>query len=125
MAVLERSYSDAAHREAYRLELTEIASVLQETLGQRLTAYAIGIKDPKAIGRYARSEQAPQSGQEKNIRELFRVTRLLLEHETPATVRAWMIGLNPELGERPPADVLHEQDHQAVLRAAEAFVAGG
>lgn len=125
MAVLEQSYSDAAYKEAYRLEIREIAAVLQETLGQRLTAYAIGIKDPKAIGRYARGEQAPQSNQERNIRELFRLTRLLLEHETPATVRAWMIGLNPELGERPPADVLHEMDHQSVLRAAEAFVAGG
>lgn len=116
---------DQAHKEAVRLDISSVAAVLQETLGQRLTAYAIGVKDPKAIGRYVRSEQEPRPMQARNLRELFRVTRLLLEYETPTTVRAWMIGLNPELGDKAPIEALHEQEHQAVLRAAEAFVAGG
>ena len=30
-----------------------IAQHLQETLGQRLVAYAIGVRDPKEIGKYS------------------------------------------------------------------------
>ena len=101
-----------------------IAQSLQETLGQRLTAFAVGIKDPKAIGKYAAGRQ-PRADTEARLRDLFRVTRLLLSTEPPATVRAWMIGANPQLADEAPIEALHRRQTPAVMRAAEAFVLAG
>lgn len=49
---------------------------------------------------------------------------LLLEVEPPAVVRAWFVGLNPELGDRVPALVVGEEPAEA-LRAARGFLANG
>lgn len=116
--------AELAHRDAVRQNLERVAEVLQETLGQRLVAYAVGVRDPKAIGKYARG-RAPRDGTERRLRDLYRVTRILLSEETPATARAWMIGANPQLGDEAPIEVLHQQRVQPVIRAAEAFVVGG
>lgn len=99
-------------------------TALQETLGQKLTAFAVGIKDPKAIGKYATGRQ-PRADTEARLRDLYRVTRLLLSEETPSTVRAWMIGANPQLNDEAPIEALHERCTAPVMRAAEAFVLGG
>ncbi len=46
--------------EAHRLSVTEtlaiVASVSQEMLSRRLTAYTVGIKDAKTVGRWASGE---------------------------------------------------------------------
>ena len=119
MATIEQ-----VHRLAVSDTVATIAQYLQETLGQRLVAYAIGVSDPKAIGKYATGRQ-PRTDTEARLRDLYRVTRLLLSEEQPATVRAWMIGSNPQLADQAPVEVLHHGDVPAVLRAAEAFLIGG
>ena len=101
-----------------------IAQHLQETLGQRLFAYAIGVRDPKEIGKYSTGRQ-PRTDTETRLRDLHRVTRRLLSQEQSATVRAWMIGSNPQLGDQAPLEVLHRGDISAALRAADAFLIGG
>lgn len=115
---------DQVHRLAVSEELTTIAQSLQETLGQRLVAFAVGIKDPKAIGKYATGRK-PRADTEARLRDLYRVTRLLLSAETPGTTRAWMIGANPQLNDAAPIEALHERQIAPVMRAAEAFVLGG
>lgn len=113
------------HREAVKEDIATIAQSLQETLGQRLVAFAVEVKDPKAIGRYAKGRMSPRTDTEARLRDLYRVTRLLLSRESPDTVRAWMIGANPELGDEAPIKALHEQRIAAVLAAADAFLQGG
>lgn len=115
---------DQVHRLAVSEPLTTIAQSLQETLGQRLVAFGVGIKDPKAIGKYAAGRH-PRSDTEARLRDLFRVTRLLLSAETPATARAWMIGANPQLADEAPIEALHHKKTADVIRAAEAFVFAG
>ncbi len=116
---------EKTHRHTVRQDIATIAQALQETLGQKLTAYAISIKDPKAIGRYARQTQGIRDETERRLRDLYQIVTLLLEEEVPTTVRAWMIGMNPQLDETAPVDLLHEGKQAAVLNAAEAFRAGG
>lgn len=116
--------AEQVHRLAVAQDPSTIAQSLQETLGQRLTAYAIGIRDPKAIGKYAQGRH-PRTDTEARLRNLFQVVRLLLDRESAATVRAWMIGANPQLDDEAPIELLHQGRPQAVLRAAEAFVLGG
>jgi len=115
---------DQVHRIAVSEEIATIAQALQETLGQKLVAFAVGIKDPKAIGKYAGGRH-PRVDTEARLRDLYRITRLLLSGETPATTRAWMIGSNPQLNDEAPIEAVHYQKTAAVMRAAEAFVLGG
>ena len=112
---------ERAHREAMQLPLSAVAEKLQDSLGQRLTAYAIGLKDPRTIGKYARGEvKAPTTSTLARLRNLYVVTQILMTRETAETVRAWMIGANPLLDDRAPVELLHEENHPPVIRTAEA-----
>ena len=50
-----------AHRAATDLEPGRLASELQELLGQKLVAFAVGDRHPRTIGRYARGAGPPRS----------------------------------------------------------------
>ncbi|HEY3190542.1 MAG TPA: hypothetical protein VGJ70_23825 [Solirubrobacteraceae bacterium] len=101
-----------------------MARSLQDLLGQRLVAVIAGVADAKAVGKWARRTRSPHPDAERRLRNAFHVAQLLLTTESAETVRAWFVGLNPELGDRPPADVLAE-DPAGVLRAARTFLAHG
>lgn len=116
---------ERAHREARRTDIASIAERLQEMLGQRITAYAVCVKDPRAIGKYARREQRPRPGTEQRLRNLYEITQVLVTKETPETVRAWMIGMHPLLDDRTPVELLHEDDHSAVERTASSDARAG
>jgi len=109
---------EQARRDATRLPIDSIAQKLQETLGQRLTAFAVASSDPKAIGRYATGRQKPRDDTTARLRDLYVVTQILLARETAETVRAWMIGSNPLLEDRAPIELLHEDAGSSVRRAA-------
>jgi hypothetical protein len=108
-----------AFNEAIRTSIDSIAGRLQEYLGQKITAFAVGIKDPRTIGRWARNEQAPREAQAARLRNLYSVTQLLLARETPETVRAWLLGANPLLDGRTPIDLLNKDDNPPVERTVE------
>ena len=129
---------EQAHREAVRLSTDAIAAKLEHALGQQLTAYAVGIRDPRAIGKYARG-QRPRRETEARLRDLYVVIQILLTRETAETVRAWMMGAHPLLEDQAPVQLLHVESteesqtgwsygpgtrsrYQAVLDAATAFV---
>jgi hypothetical protein len=112
-----------AHAQATRLEITAIVQSLQETLGQRLTAVVAGVSDAKAVGKWAKGARDPQPETEAKLRSAFQVTQLLLERESPDTVRAWFIGMNPDLDDQAPA-LLIGQEPKRVLLAARAFLSG-
>ncbi|MFN8635983.1 MAG: XRE family transcriptional regulator [Chloroflexota bacterium] len=107
-----------------RSSLPDVAHELERVLGQRLTAAIAGVADAKAVGKWARGERAPRPDAEQHLRDAYYVMRLLLQVETPATVRAWFIGMNPELDDRSPALALGE-DAARVLQAARTFLAHG
>jgi signal transduction histidine kinase len=113
-----------AYQESVREEPARIAQFLQATLGQKLTAYAVGVRDPRAIGHYTRGRE-PRDDTLVRLRDLFEITRLLVAHESPATVRAWMIGSNPQLGDYAPIELLHDDDVEPVFTAADAFLTAG
>lgn len=116
MTIRERAYHDAM-----RLPVALLADRLQDTLGQQITAYAVGLKDPRIIGKYARKAvKKPAEPTTDRLRRLYVITQILLTCETPETVRAWMIGANPLLEDRPPIQLLHEEDDQPVEGAAKA-----
>ncbi len=114
----------AVHGLATRLNTASLARSLQDVLGQRLVAVIAGVSDAKAVGKWARGERSPHPEAERRLRHAFHVTQLLLQHESAETVRAWFVGMNPDLDDRAPALLLAEDPH-AVLMAARNFLANG
>lgn len=111
---------ERAHREAVRTSIDLIAGRLQDMLGQQITAYAVEIKDPRSIGRYARGESKPRPETQQRLRNLYEITQVLLARETPETVRAWLLGSHPLLEDQAPVELLHRDNHPPVERTASA-----
>lgn len=112
---------ERAHREAMQLPFSAIAEKLQEILGQQITAYAVGLKDPRAIGKYARGEvKKPRGDVAVRLRHLYVITQILTTRDTAETIRAWMLGANPLLEDQAPVELLHQEKHKPVTRTAQA-----
>lgn len=120
-----RTPTEQAHQKAVAFEIKDIAAYLQETLGQKLVAYMAGVSDPKRVGRWAQGSQAPRPDAERRLRAAFQTFHLLLAHDSVHVVRAWFIGMNPQLDDDSPAEAIRDGRLKEVLSAAKAFVSGG
>lgn len=116
---------ESAHVDAVRADISTVAARLQEVLGQRLTAYAVRTKDPRAIGKWARGEQEPHPDTAQRLRNVYEVTQVLASRESAETIRAWMLGAHPLLGDRAPLELLHEDDPSPVERTASSDARSG
>jgi hypothetical protein len=111
------------HKAATASPTTEVAGELQELLGQKLVAYAAGVRSPKLIGRWAAGDHEPRAESEKRLRDLYRVWLTLKEEQyTRGTLRAFIMGSNPHLRDRAPIDVIRDGNGIEAVHAAEAFV---
>ncbi|MGH2350302.1 MAG: XRE family transcriptional regulator [Chloroflexota bacterium] len=116
--------AQAAHDSAVRRDVAHIVRFLQDVLGQSLTALIADVRNVKAVGKWAKGKRVPHPQAEQRLRHAYQVTELLTRVESPATIRAWFLGLNPLLDDTPPALMLGK-DPVAVLKAARAFAANG
>ncbi len=118
----------AAHRESLLLPMPELVAQLAGIIGRKLTAYVAGVKDTRAIDRWIEGKQL-YGDAEQRLRFAYQVASTLREHDSPAVVQAWLMGVNPELGDRVPLRLLREGDLDrvaaSILGAARAFLAGG
>lgn len=121
------SLMDRVHRQATRAPVTEIASVLQEVLSRRVTAYIASVSEGRTVSRWANGEIAVirDPDAEQRIRVAYEIAQLLLAADSPQTVKAWFIGLNPQLGDVSPVQALHDGQLKEALTAARAFTVGG
>jgi hypothetical protein len=124
-AVPLRDASTEAHRTTVESSIQEVTAFLQDVLGQKLVAHMAGVSDPKTVGRWAKGERTPRADAEHRLRESYRIFQLLLTKESPHTVRAWFVGLNPQLDDESPARAIGEGRTRDALVAAKAFLAGG
>ena len=97
---------------------------LRSSLGAPLTAALTGVSSVGDVSDWIAGRARVDSRTEQRLKDAYRVTQALLEVESPETVRAWLLGMNPLLDDRAPAAVLPE-DPGAVIRAARLFVANG
>lgn len=117
--------SREAHRQTTETSIEQITVFLEEVLGRKLVAALAGVADPKAVGRWASGERSPRSAAEERLRVAYQVFRLLLAEESKHTIRAWFIGLNPQLNDESPVMVIRAGRLQEVMVAAKAYVSGG
>jgi hypothetical protein len=107
--------------------VAQIAYHLNDNLGPKLTAFMVG-KDQQTVARWARGTQQPPRNDvdvERRLRAAFAVYQLLSENDTRHVIRAWFLGMNPQLDDVSPAEAIANGDLRDVMAAARAFVAGG
>lgn len=120
-----RDKAAEAHRATVQSEISDLTGFLIEVLGTKLTAYMAGVSDARTATRWASGERSPRPETESRLREIFYIFRLIQTSEDVNTVRAWFVGLNPQLDDRSPASVLHDGEVRDVVVAAKSFIAGG
>lgn len=113
-----RTVPQAGHQKATEPGISEITGYLQEILGQKLIAHVADVSDPSAVAMWT-----PQAEHDKRLRCAYETVQLLVTRESPDTVRAWFLGLNPQLGDQSPAQSIRAGDFRDVLMAAKAFLA--
>ena len=111
-----------------RTSIPEIVKNMVDLIGRKLTAYVGGAKDVRAIDRWM-SDGKLRNDAERRLRFAFQVVGILSEREDPRIIRSWLIGLNPDLGDRVPLKLLRDGDLEIVgpeiIDAARLFRAGG
>ena len=115
------------YRRSMEAPVSEIAGFLQELLSRRLTAYIAGVTSGKTISRWASGEVAEVRDHEteRRLRTSYEIAQLLLDRDSAQTVKAWFIGLNPQLGDVSPSEAIREGRLKDSLAAARAFSIGG
>lgn len=114
-----------AHERSVQISVQDLAAFLREHLGPRLLALTVGV-DARTTQRWADGKNTPQNDEfERRMRTAYQVFDLLKSEEASATIRAWFMGMNPQLDDLSPAEALAQDNHREVLSAARAFLAGG
>lgn len=97
-------------RRVVLLDIAEIAAYLQEHLGQKLTAYIAGVKDVKAVGKWAQGRAVPSAITRERLRAGYHATALFSGSYGDQAAQGWFFGANSSLDDRAPAAVLREAD---------------
>lgn len=116
---------ERAYRAALTASISDLATTLQEVLSRTLTAYIANVQDGKTVTRWAKGEveRFRDDETEQRVRTAFQIVALLRETESPRTIRAWFIHLNPQLGDTMPSEAIRAGKLQDALHAAQALVA--
>ena len=86
----------------------------------------VGVKDVRTLTRWVSGEVSEiRVEHETRLRAAYEIATLLLRFDAPETVRAWFIGMNPELDDVAPIEVIRQDRPQDALGAARAFIANG
>lgn len=119
VAILEQ-----VHRQSIRASVQEAAEALQRVLTRQMVAYMVNAKDVKTITRWVSGETTEiRAASEARLRAAHETLLLLERFESSDTVRAWFIGMCPQLDDVSPARAIHDGRMQDALYAARAFVA--
>lgn len=116
--------SAEAHRKTVQSSVSDIARFLEEIFGRKLLGYMTGVSD-KAVAKWINKERQPRREAEDRLRAIFQIYQLLQAEENPHTVRAWFVGMNPQLDDVSPATAFSEGRIRDVLVAAKSYIAGG
>lgn len=107
-----------------QLASTAIVARLQDALGRDVVAIITG-KTPRQVSRWVSGEAKPPVREQQLLRDTYQVVELLAEVDADEVVRAWFIGMNPQLEDEAPAELIADGRVRDVMAAARAFVNAG
>lgn len=117
---------ERAHKQSVRVPPAEQAAFVQEVLGSRLAAAALGLKDTRTLSSWAGGGPIRSSDGEHRVQVLFRIVVAIEDAFSPAVAAAFLRGSNPALGDRAPLIVLADeppvQAEPRLLAAVEALL---
>lgn len=115
-----------AHKQSIRVPADEQAQSVQQVLGSRLAAAALGLKDTRTLSSWARGGPIRGVHGEHRLQILFRVVTAIDDTYGPAVTSAFLRGSNPNLGDQAPMVVLADEPPTAaearLLPAVEALL---
>ena len=117
-----------AHKRAVEAPVNDVAGFLQDLLSRRVTAYIARVKDAKTVTRWANGEvtEIRDPDMEQRLRTSYEIGHMLLDaDDTPQTIKAWFVSLNPYLDEVSPAEAIREGRGKEAKAAARAFIVNG
>lgn len=101
-------------------DVAEIVRELTEVLGSSLLSFIMAV-DNRSLQRWVAGHGIRYES-EKRIRDLDAVFSLLRQKEEPATIRAWFMGMNPQLDDASPAEVMRDGSARDVMATARAYL---
>jgi len=120
------NWTSQIERQAVTSDISQVASYLQQHLGQKVTAYLSGVKDAKLVGQWAAGKVQPRPMPNFRLRSAYQAARYLVDAYGNETAQAWFFGRNSQLNGRAPAFALREgkdpEDWSFVVSAAKTFV---
>lgn len=122
---VRRATPQGTGRRPADLDVHDLVALLREVLGSKLLALTVDV-DPKTIDRWATDrERGIRSDSEQKLRHAYQLFHTLQEVEAPATIRAWFMGMNPQIDDLSPAEAIQAGRQREAMAAARAFVSGG
>src|SRR5680860_792287 len=93
---------ERAHKLSVRVPPDDRAAFVQEILGSRVAAAALGLKDTRTLSSWARGGSIRNVDGEHRLQVLFRIVSAIDDAFTPAVAAAFLRGSNPALGDHAP-----------------------
>ncbi len=121
---IQEGTAKRAHRDALQITPQDLVEALSNKLGSKLVAF-IADKAPSTVSRWRTAKSPASEDALRPLRTAYQVFTLLESEESDHTIRAWFIGMNPQLDDTSPAEALKAGMYREVLAAARAFHAGG
>ncbi|GGF19652.1 hypothetical protein [Subtercola lobariae] len=113
-----------AHSESIQISAQDISGELTRVLGRQLLAVIVS-KSPRTVQRWVDGDTEPGVDDERRMRDAYQIYAFLSGVEGDHTIRAWFMGMNPQLEDVAPAEALAEGRARDAMAAARAFVNGG
>lgn len=113
--------SAEAHRSATTEATASSVGFLVDLLGAKLIAHLCSV-NVSTISRWRTGKVTPPVDSERRLRETYQIARLLLQGDADHTVRAWFIGLNPQLDDESPIEAITNGNARGALAAARSFL---
>jgi uncharacterized protein (DUF2384 family) len=110
------------HHSSVTEPIESVVKFLVDLLGSKLTAYVVSV-DVSTISRWSTGKATPSVEAERKLRATYQIARLLITADADHTARAWFIGMNPQLDDESPIDVIVSGNAKAALLAARSFIA--
>ena len=115
-------------RDSLTIPMPDLLRALTSNIGKKLTSFIARADDTEVIASWIAGEPLP-GDVDKRLRLAYQIVMTLTIHDSPAVAQTWLMGINPELGDRCPIRLLKEanlEDEAAlIVGAARTFAAFG
>lgn len=113
----------SSHKRSIGNGRDDVLRTLVNGLGKKAVA-AVFEKDVRTIERWLKSTSSLGMDNERLLRDTYQIFLLIEEADDVHVARAWFLGMNPNLGDHSPIEVLAEGRAREVVAAARVFVNG-